>query len=305
MVNILALSVLCPKYIYARPSQNRTAPGIRTVCDQLRNLPQAPSGTELKAILKAYFDSKRYASALSVLSRKLPVAIGKWSKLTEQGAWLIDYWHPCYPAPLKDLEAPPFVLYGLGQLPAKTGPWLSVVGTRKPNRYGAQATKSVLINAKHPPQVLVSGLAMGIDSVAHVSSLQRNIINVAVTATDLDGALHASSSYIAREIIRQRGCLITEAHPGADVYPSSFPWRNRIIAALGDALWVVQGTARSGTRSTASHAQDLGRELVATPGDVFCELSEVPIWLLQNGATPLASPGDLDTLVHRVSAKTF
>ncbi len=208
----------------------------------------------------------------------------------------VHFWESIYPKKLRQIQSPPLVLYFLGSLPEADKKTLSIVGTRKPNRYGMDVLRQFC--AELPTTIQhISGLAYGVDSLAHESTLERGIRNFSILANGLDTIYPKEHQALADCIIATGGGIISEYAPGTVVKPYYFPWRNRIIAGLSDLIWIPQASARSGSFHTALHALEQGKPIAVTPGNVFDEMSQLPNRLLMEGAHPITKPADLCTLL--------
>jgi DNA processing protein len=216
----------------------------------------------------------------------------------------VDFWSDFYPTRLRQIENPPWNLFYIGNLPDNFTPTLAVVGTRRPNKYGHELTTTFLSEIKTRPIQLISGLAYGIDAIAHQISCSKQIPNFAVFGCGLDQIYPPEHAALALQILEQNGGLISEYPPGMPPLAHHFPQRNRIISALADVVWVVQGTAKSGSYHTAQFAVAQEKILSTSPGDVFSELSEVPHKLLLNGAHLISKSMDLDVLLEISKVRT-
>lgn len=177
---------------------------------------------------------------------------------------------------------------------------LTVVGSRKHTTYGKRALESLLTGLAGYDVVVLSGLALGIDALAHQIALQNNLITIAVPGSGL--AKHVlypkNNSALADEIIKHNGALISELNDTSPATPWSFPQRNRIMAALSDALLVVEAEEKSGTLITARLALELGKDIGAIPGEIFSPTASGTNALIKEGAYPITSPSDLIDLLH-------
>lgn len=173
-----------------------------------------------------------------------------------------------YPQRLVESHDPPVILYVLGQADMNPNKSISIVGTRKPTPWGMENTVGLVkgISDNFPDASVVSGLAYGIDTIAHESSLKNGISTVAVLAHGLDMIYPASNRALAAEIIGKGGALVTEYPIGTKPYRPRFLERNRIIAALSDVTIVVESDIRGGALSTARCADEYNREVMAIPG---------------------------------------
>lgn len=187
----------------------------------------------------------------------------------------------------------PSHLYYRGTLPPKTYPSVAIVGTRRPTYYGKQVTYDLAYKLAQRGIVIVSGLALGIDAVAHRAALDAGGTTVAVMAGGLDTIYPRTNSGLAREILAKGGALISEYPAGTPAQPFQFLARNRLVSGLADAVIVTEAAARSGTLSTVKHALDQGKEVFAVPGNITSVLSVGPNRLLRQGAIPVLSVDDI------------
>jgi len=175
--------------------------------------------------------------------------------------------HADYPVALRSLADPPVLLYVKGDPKALNNPQIAIVGSRKATAPARQLTASIAQELTASGLCIVSGLAQGIDATAHQACLDAGGETVAVTGTGLDRVYPACHRHLAEEI-SQRGALVSEFPLGSTPKPWHFPRRNRIISGLSVGVVVVEATLRSGTLTTARHAMDQGREVMAVPGSV-------------------------------------
>lgn len=166
---------------------------------------------------------------------------------------------------------------------------MTVVGSRAPSSYGRMALEKILPSEIIGQLVICSGLAYGIDSLAHRQSLEANGRTVAVLAGGLDKIYPSSHTKLAEQIISKGGALLSEYPPGSAPRPYRFPIRNRILAGLSPATVVVEAKIRSGSLTTARSAIDYNRDLFALPGDITRPTAEGPNFLLSKGAIVLYS----------------
>lgn len=200
-----------------------------------------------------------------------------------------------FPARLREITDPPTELYLQGTLPPEEHKWLTVVGSRKCTAYGREVTEMLVKGLAGHPVVVVSGLALGIDTLAHQSALAANLPTVAVPGSGLDrSVLHPPRNRrLAEEIIAAGGALLTEFPP---TFPASlwgFPRRNRIMAGLSDAVLIIEAEERSGTLITSRLATDYNRDVLTVPGSIFSSHTAGPHMLIRLGATPITSSADL------------
>jgi DNA processing protein len=207
------------------------------------------------------------------------------------GARLLVLGDAEYPKSLLDLPDPPAFLFTLGSLAALAVPALSVVGTRRATGAGERTAYRFGAAVAAAGGSLVSGMALGIDAAAHQGALDANGTTVAVLGGGVDVPYPRSSRGLY-DAIKERGVVISEAVPGTPPLSHNFPRRNRIIAALGQAVVVVEAGARSGARITAEAAMDIGRPVGAVPGSIDVPQCEGSNALLRTGAAVIAGPED-------------
>jgi len=178
----------------------------------------------------------------------------------------------------------PKKLYYTGNLPKSRIPTVAIVGTRRPSSYGKEVTHRLSYDLAQHGAVIVSGLALGVDAVAHKAALDAGGITVAVLGNPLPSISPASNRGLAESILRQSGAIMSEYSEGSKVYPSNFLERNRIVAGLADAIIITEATTRSGTLNTAARALEQGKELFVVPGPITSPLSAGCNALLKQGA---------------------
>lgn len=178
----------------------------------------------------------------------------------------------------------PRTLFIAGTLPTKRVPSVAIIGSRKPTAYGEDITYRLAYDLAKQGVVIISGLAYGIDAIAHKAALDAGGTTIAVMANGLHRVYPATHLGLAQQIIQQGGAVISEQAMGVDARKYHFLARNRIISGLADAVIVTEATERSGTLSTIGHALEQGKEIFAVPGPVTSLLSVGPNKLLQQGA---------------------
>ncbi len=203
---------------------------------------------------------------------------------TERLGWrLLSKSCPGFPRLLADLSVPPPVIAVRGLDEAFETIGVGIVGSRHPSAYGRQMARRLAGDLASRTAVIVSGLAQGIDAIAHESALEVGGLTVAVLGTGPDRVYPTKHRALAARIVEQ-GALVTEFPPGTVAHRSNFPRRNRIIAGLSRAVVVVEGKRRSGSMITARWAADEAREVATVPGRVGDPLSEGPFALIRSGA---------------------
>jgi DNA processing protein len=193
-------------------------------------------------------------------------------------------WHDTdYPARLKEIYDYPPLLYIRGSIIAEDEWCLAVVGTRRSTVYGRQVTEEIVTELARSKITIVSGLAKGIDSVAHQSALDAGGRSIAVMGGGLDTIYPAENANLARSIIKH-GALISEYHIGTKPKPENFPRRNRIMSGLSLGVLVVEAGNTSGALITARLALEQNREVFAIPGSILSPVSKGTNHLIQEGA---------------------
>lgn len=213
-------------------------------------------------------------------------------KLNEQSIRILEITSPEYPAILKEIYDPPLVLYQKGELSLSSLNGIAVVGTRNPSPYGIKATERIVEGLKPLGLPVVSGLALGIDAVAHSAALACGLPTVAVLGTGLDRIYPYENKKIFAEI-EKKGALLSEYAPGTKPEPWNFPRRNRIITGLSRAVLVMEGSIKSGALISGKLALAQDRDVYALPGPIFNETSAGTNWLIAQGAQPLLSAEQL------------
>ncbi len=202
-----------------------------------------------------------------------------------------------FPALLKEINDPPKKLFVQGALPKEGNKILCVVGARKYTEYGKEVTEKLIAGLRGYPITIISGLALGIDGIAHRTALESNLQTIAVPGSGLDPSVLYPSSHkqLAEKIIEAGGGLITEFEPNFHATIWSFPQRNRIMAGLSHAVLVIEAEQKSGTLITSKLATEYNRDVFTVPGSIFSKTSAGPHMLIRLGATPITSSTDLLT----------
>lgn len=180
----------------------------------------------------------------------------------------ITFWEQEFPKNLKHTEQSPVVLYYKGSLTPKTRENISIVGTRKCSVYGRLTTERFVSELVNNDITVVSGLAYGIDSVAHQAVIKNGGITYAVVASGIDSISPAYAERLANEIVDNGGAIISEYKCETKARPGYFPQRNRIISGLSVATIVIESDSKGGSLITARFAADQGREVFAVPGPI-------------------------------------
>ena len=187
----------------------------------------------------------------------------------------------------------PEKLYYIGELPTERRPTVAIVGTRKPTTYGKEVSQQLATDLARRGVVIVSGMALGVDAIAHRAALDAGGTTIAVLGNGLPELTPSTNRELGERIIANGGAIISEYEPHTPAYPAHFLERNRIVSGLSDAILITEAAARSGTLNTASHALEQGREVFVVPGNITSPLSAGCNALLRQGATPVTSAQDI------------
>jgi len=198
---------------------------------------------------------------------------------------------PNYPAALSDLPDAPEVIWCIGSLEALAAPVVAIVGTRRATTYGERITRELSGALARAGACIVSGMARGIDGVAHTAALEAGGRTVAVLGTGVDIAYPASHRALYKRIAKA-GLLMSEMPPMAHSHGGSFLARNRMIAALARLVIIVEAPEKSGALSTGEHAVELNRDLAVVPGPIDAPQSAGSNRLIRDGAHPITSVAD-------------
>ena len=200
---------------------------------------------------------------------------------------------------LLSIAKQPKRLHYVGTLPASRVPSVAIVGTRRPSMYGKEVTHRLSFDLAKRGVVIVSGLALGVDAIAHQAAIEAGGVTLAVLGNPLPELSPRSNRAIGESIIEHGGAILSEYPPGSRVYPNNFLERNRIVAGLSDAIIITEATARSGTLNTAARALEQGKEVFVVPGNITSPLSVGCNQLLKQGAHVVTSYQDVLEVIAR------
>ena len=200
-----------------------------------------------------------------------------------------------YPPQLVEIPEPPISLKRVGAPIDPNGRYLAVVGSRTNTRYGADACEKLILGLRGSDIIIVSGLALGIDSIAHRSALKAGLKTIAFPGSGLgERVLYpATNLSLAKEILASGGTLVSEYANDFRATEWSFPRRNRLIAGIAQAVLIVEAADKSGTLITASLALDYNREVFAVPGPITSSNSLGTNLLIKQGSTPITRSEDI------------
>lgn len=196
---------------------------------------------------------------------------------------------------LLEIPQPPEKIYVRGNLAPRGTKCLAVVGSRDYTNYGKQVVEYLIQGLQGYPISIISGLALGIDALAHHAALNASLHTLAVPGSGIDDTvLYPRKNFgLAKEILSHGGGLLSEFEPTFRATQWSFPQRNRIMAGLAHAVLLIEAGEKSGTLITARMTCDYNRELLVVPGNIFSENSKGSHQFLKLGATPVTSPEDI------------
>lgn len=205
-----------------------------------------------------------------------------------------------FPELLKDITDPPKALRYEGELPTLENKLLAVVGSRKYSAYGREMCESIISELRGYPITIVSGLALGIDSIAHRAAMKAGLQTIAVPGSGLSRkALHPQAHInLANEIVESGGGLLSEFADDLKAAYYTFPQRNRIMAGMCHATLVVEAEKKSGTLITSRLATEYNRDVGAVPGPVTSPSSEGPHMLIRLGAALIRDHNDVLEMLH-------
>jgi len=213
-----------------------------------------------------------------------------------KGIHLISYFDERYPYQLKEIHDPPVLLFCIGNmklLETEFGSMLGVVGTRKPTPYGVKMTESITKELASAGVTIVSGLARGIDAIAHNSCVESYGKTIAVLGCGCDVVYPKRNRYIYEGILSNGGLIMSEFLPGTQPLRHHFPKRNRIISGLSAGVLVMEAGENSGSLITAKYALDQGRFIMTLPGNVSNPMAKGSFKLLKEGAVPIGAAQDV------------
>lgn len=215
------------------------------------------------------------------------------ANLTQKNIWFISLCDKDYPKSLKKLENPPIVIYGKGERSyLKTSQSIGVVGTRKVTSYGKDVTESLVTQLTNFGFTIISGMALGVDAIAHTSCLENKGKTIAVLGNGVDLPFPRENVSLYKSI-EQNGVIVSEYPPSVNPTKGSFPARNRIIAALSLGVLIPEAATGSGSLITAEYAKKLGKPIFAVPGPITSSMSDGTSQLLQECAVLVRSAQDI------------
>lgn len=251
---------------------------------------EAAWAAQASELMAAGLDSRSIEALLH--TRKTIDVRAVYERVIDSGVRLISRDDPQYPALLSHTVNPPFLLYVRGTLTDNDRWAIAVVGTRQASAYGKEVTRKLVQGLVAAGVTIVSGLALGIDAVAHETALEAGGRTIAVLGSGVDQIYPLRNHPIGTAIMRQ-GALISEYPLGTMPTASNFPPRNRLISGMALGVLVVEAAPKSGALITAQFAAEQGREVFAVPGNIFSPRSEGTHRLIREGATLTSCVDDI------------
>lgn len=254
---------------------------------------------DVKAILEAGFfdlmgvEGLRKGIARKILDRGLlERAEAEILKAEHAGAKVLTYQDPAYPVLLRELHNPPMVLFVKGREIPLEQTFVGLVGSRNPSHYGLKAAETISMALAKRGAGVVSGLARGIDSSAHIGCLRGGGFTIGVLGTGIDVVYPKSNRKLFEQMFEE-GVVVSEFPMGAAPEPRNFPIRNRVISGLSRGVAVVEATRKSGSLITAALALEQNREIFAVPGSIDSFKSTGTHWLIKQGARLIENADDI------------
>lgn len=201
---------------------------------------------------------------------------------------VISFFDEKYPEKLRQIYRPPLVLFAQGDISLLEKEIVTIVGSRYPTIYSKQVMEKLVPNLIKQNMVIASGLAKGVDALAHHTTLSNQGRTIAVIGNGLNYSYPKQNTWLQNQI-KQRGLVISEYLPDTPPRPYRFPERNRILAGLSQSVIVTEAKEKSGSLITASIALQENRDIYAVPGSITSELSAGPNQLIEAGATPIVN----------------
>ena len=217
-------------------------------------------------------------------------------RIKEEELKYLLYGEEDYPKEFYNIEEPPFIIFYKGSLDIFKNKKVSIVGARNCTTYGKEVTKYIVKELSSYNINTVSGGARGIDTIAHLTSIENKSKTLAVLGCGID-IIYPKENLRLFKDIEKNGLILSEFLPGTPPINYNFPQRNRLISALGDIVIIIEGSNKSGTLITASHALKQGKDVMAVPGPVYSELSKGCNKLIRDGAYPFTEIEDVLSLL--------
>ncbi len=248
---------------------------------------QAPAGK----ILQLDFNGESIKEALAKREAINPKL--EWAKLEKLNIKTISFFEKSYPKLLKEISSPPILLYLRGNTDLLKEKSIGVVGTRTPSSYGRAAVDMLVPQLSGWGLTIVSGLAQGIDALAHLATLKCGGKTIGVLGCGVDEIYPKMNEPVAAEMLKRNNLIVSEYPIGTEAFKQNFPARNRIIAGLSLGTLVIESKIDGGALITAKHALEANREVFALPGPITHATSAGTNKLLQDGAKVVLCAEDI------------
>lgn len=257
------------------------------------------------------FEVEKYN--LKTLSNKLIAALSNSKesieeklikKLQNENAHIITIFDENYPKKLRQIAGAPYILYYKGNIDDINNLSIAVVGSRKATTYGKFTAEKLTRELSLLGVNIVSGLASGIDTIAHKTAIKNNVKTYGIIGCGINVVYPKSNEKLYSEIVEKNGAVITEYTFGMEPMPNNFHDRNRIISGLSDGVLVIEAQEKSGTLITAGHAANQGKEIFAVPGNIDSFYSKGTNGLIKDGAKITTSINDIIEEILELKERT-
>ncbi|GJM42139.1 MAG: DNA processing protein DprA [Ardenticatenaceae bacterium] len=276
---------------------------VQALLDYYGSLPNAWQANEFE-LQKIGFDKRTLKTFLQT-RRKIDLD-AELARVEQAKVSLLTWDMPLYPNYLREIPNPPHLLYYQGELREQDQWAVALVGTRRLTSYGRQVTRDLVAGLVQNNITVVSGLARGIDAIAHKTAVELGGRTLAVLGSGLDCIYPAENRTLAQEITQGHGAIISEYGLGIQPEAKNFPPRNRIISGLSLGVIIVEAGTRSGALITTNFALEQNREVFAVPGNINSPVSQGPNKLIQEGAKLVTKVEDIleELNLHMVVERT-
>lgn len=261
----------------------------KTILNYFPTLEDAWGATPAQLALAGLYD-RQIQAILEFRGKNNPEQLYK--TITDKGIQAVTWDDPEYPSLLNQISTPPPVLYYRGVMPSAEAKFIAIVGTRRMTAYGSQMAQEISAFLASHGIVIVSGLARGVDSIAHQAALDAGGKTVAILGSGVDVIYPPEHRKLAQEIM-ETGALISDYAPGTQPERTNFPPRNRIISGMSSASIIIEAGEKSGSLITARFAAEQGREVFVLPGNLNAPQSIGTNRLIRDGARPLLQKEEL------------
>ncbi len=230
-----------------------------------------------------FLNTKKYNSYLEKVNR--------W--LAQPKNQILTFLDKNYPKNLKQISNPPIILYCSGRIELLKKPQLAIVGARNNSTYGKNATNKICTDLQNSQLSIISGLAYGIDTLAHKFAIESNLNTIAIVGTGVDIIYPSSNRELYEKLLNTNNLIISELDLGTAPLRHNFPQRNRIISGLAKGVIIIEAAKKSGSLITAQLALEQNKEVFAIPGSIFSKTSEGCNELIKQGAKLVCDINDI------------